>query len=238
MDTQDTITLDLRDIFLLIKKRWLAMIAAAVLFAVVGGIYTEFFITPQYEASATLIVNSREDQTVQSSITNDQITSAAKLVNTYSVILTSDTVLEKTIADLGLNMTYQQLVKKVSIKSVNDTQVMKITVRDADPQLAQDITASIVEQAPEMIIQTVKAGSVEVISQAKAGQEPVSPSLKRNVAIAGAIGFLLCFAVFFIRHLLNNKFMTESDITNKLGLTVLGVIPSVEIPERKGEKHA
>ena len=235
---EQELTLDLRDIFLLIKKHWLVMIAAAVLFAAVGGLCTKFLITPQYQASATLIVNSREDQTGQAYITNDQITSATKLVNTYSVILTSDTVLEKTIADLGLDMTYQQLVKKVSISSVDDTQVMKITVRDADPKLAQEITASIVEQAPGMIIQTVKAGSVEVISQAKAGQNPVSPSLKKNVAIAGAIGFLLCFAVIFIRHLLNNKFMTESDITNRLGLTVLGVIPSVEIPERKGEKHA
>ena len=237
MHENETVTIDLRDIFLLFKKNLLAMIAAAVVFAAIGGLYTQFLITPQYEADATLIVNSREDQSGQASITNDQITSATKLVNTYSVILTSDTVLNKTIADLGLDMTYQELVKKVSITSVNDTQVMKITVRDADPELAQQVAASIVEQAPDMIIQTVKAGSVEVISQAKVGQEPVSPSLKKNVAIAGIIGFLLCFVVFFIRHMLNNRFMTESDITNKLGLTVLGVIPSVEIPERKGEKH-
>lgn len=234
----EAVTIDLRDVFLLFKKNLLAMIVVAVVFAAIGGLCTQFLITPQYEAAATLIVNSREDQSGQVSITSDQITSATKLVSTYSVILTSDTVLDKTIADLGLDMTYQQLVKKVSITSVNDTQVMKITVRDSDPQLAQDIVASIVEQAPEIIIQTVKAGSVEVISQAKAGQEPVSPSLKKNVALAGIIGFLLCFAFFFIRYLLNNKFMTESDITNKLGLTVLGVIPSVEIPERKGEKHA
>ena len=238
MDTQDTITIDLRDLFLLLKKHLLVIIAAAVLFAVVGGLYTKFLVTPQYEASATLIVNSREDQTGQTYITNDQITSATKLVETYSVILTSDTVLDKTIADLGLDMTYQQLAKKVSISSVNDTQVMKITVQDADPQLAEAITASIVSQAPEMIIQTVKAGSVEVISQAKAGQEPVSPSLKKNVAIAGVLGLVLCYAFFFVKYLLNNRFMTESDITNRLGLTVLGVIPSVEIQERKDEKHA
>lgn len=238
MDTQDTITIDLRDLFLLLKKHLLAIVAAAVLFAAVGGLYTKFLVTPQYEASATLIVNSREDQTGQTYITNDQITSATKLVETYSVILTSDTVLDKTIADLGLDMTYQQLAKKVSISSVNDTQVMKITVQDADPQLAEAITASIVSQAPEMIIQTVKAGSVEVISQAKAGQEPVSPSLKKNVAIAGILGLVLCYAFFFVKYLLNNRFMTESDITNRLGLTVLGVIPSVEIQERKDEKHA
>lgn len=239
MDTQDTITIDLRDLFLLLKKHLLAIVAAGVLFAAVGGLWTKFLITPQYEAYATLIVNSREDQTAgQTYITNDQITSATKLVETYSVILTSDTVLDKTIEDLGLDMTYQELKNKVSISSVNDTQVMQITVQDADPQLAQEITASIVAQAPEMIIQTVKAGSVEVISQAKAGDTPVSPSLKKNVAIAGVLGVLLCYAFFFVKYLLNNKFMTESDITNRLGLTVLGVIPSVELPERKDGKHA
>lgn len=239
MDTQDTITIDLRDLFLLLKKHLLAIVAAGVIFAAVGGLWTKFLITPQYEAYATLIVNSREDQTAgQTYITNDQITSATKLVETYSVILTSDTVLDKTIEDLGLDLTYQELKNKVSISSVNDTQVMQITVQDADPQLAQEITASIVAQAPQMIIQTVKAGSVEVISQAKAGDTPVSPSLKKNVAIAGVLGVLLCYAFFFVKYLLNNKFMTESDITNRLGLTVLGVIPSVELPERKDGKHA
>lgn len=238
MQEQTSTTFELMDLFLLLKKHFLVLIAATVALAVLGGLYTKFLITPQYQATATLIVNSREDQTGQSYITNDQITSSAKLVNTYAVILTSDTVLEKTIEELDLNMTYQQLVKKVSISSVNDTQVMRITVQDADPQLAQEITASIVEQAPGIIIQTIKAGSVEVISQAKAGQNPVSPNLKKNVAVSAVIGFVLCFAFFFVRHLLNNKFMTENDITDKLGLTVLGVIPSVEIPERKGGKNA
>ena len=238
MQDHSSTTIDIKEILLLLRKHILALAATTLAFALVGGLVTKFAITPQYEASATLIVNSREDQTGQAYITNDQITSATKLVNTYAVILTSDTVLEKTIEDLGLDMSYGQLVSKVSIQAVNDTQVMKITVRDADPQLAEEITASIVEQAPEMIIQTVKAGSVEVISQAKAGQNPVSPSLKKNTAVAAVLGFLLCFAVVLVRHLLNNKFMTESDITNRLGLTVLGVIPSVEISERKGEKNA
>lgn len=238
MQDHTSTTIDLREIFLLLRKHLLVLAAVTLVFALSGGLITKFLMPPQYQAAATLIVNSREDQTGQTYITNDQITSAAKLVNTYSVILTSDTVLEKTIEDLGLDMTYQQLVKKVSISSVNDTQVMRITVQDADPQLAQDIAASIVEQAPEIIIQTVKAGSVEVISQAKAGQNPVSPSLKKNVSVSAILGFIVCFGVVLVRHLLNNKFMTESDITNRLGLTVLGVIPSVEISERKGEKNA
>ena len=184
-------TIDLREIFLLVKKNILMILAVTITSAAVGFLISAFLLSPQYEASATLIVNSREDQTAQTTITNDQITSATKLVDTYSVILTSDTVLDKAIADLGLTLDYEELLDKVTVESVNGTQVMKISVQDEDPVLAQRIVANIVEQAPKIIIQTVKAGSVEVISQAKTAEEPVSPKKVMNTAIAGILGLVL-----------------------------------------------
>lgn len=85
------------------------------------------------------------------------------------------------------------------------------------------------EQAPDIIIQTVKAGSVEVISQPKAGENPVSPRKMMNTAIAGMLGLVFGLGVVFLRSMLNNKFMTDTDINKKLGLTVLGVIPQVNM---------
>ena len=106
---------------------------------------------------------------------------------------------------------------------------MKIAAQDEDPQRAQQIVASIVEQAPDIIIQTVKAGSVEVISQPKVEDEPVSPKKIINTVIAGMLGLVLSLAFVFLRSMLNNKFMTDTDINRKLGLTVLGVIPQVNM---------
>ena len=222
-------TIDLRELFLLVKKNILMILAVTIASAVVGLLISAFLLSPQYEASATLIVNSREDQTAQTTITNDQITSATKLVDTYSVILTSDTVLDKAIADLELTLDYEELLDKVTVESVNGTQVMKISVQDEDPVLAQRIVANIVEQAPEIIIQTVKAGSVEVISQAKTAEEPVSPKKVMNTAIAGILGLVLALGFVLLRNVMNNKFMTDDDISKKLGLTVLGVIPQIDI---------
>ena len=222
-------TIDLRELFLLVKKNILMILAVTIASAVVGFLISAFLLSPQYEASATLIVNSREDQTAQTTITNDQITSATKLVDTYSVILTSDTVLDKAIADLELTLDYEELLDKVTVESVNGTQEMKISVQDEDPVLAQRIVANIVEQAPEIIIQTVKAGSVEVISQAKTAEEPVSPKKVMNTAIAGILGLVLALGFVLLRNVMNNKFMTDDDISKKLGLTVLGVIPQIDI---------
>lgn len=143
---QEYETIDLREIFSLLKKNLLLIFLVTMAFAIAGFTVTALLITPQYEASATMIVNSREDQQAQTTVTNDQINSAKQLVNTYAVILKSDTVLGKTIEDLGLNLKYEVLAEKVSIEAVDSTQIMKITVRDPNPELARNIVNSIVEQ--------------------------------------------------------------------------------------------
>jgi capsular polysaccharide biosynthesis protein len=223
--------IDLREVFSLVKKNLVAIFVSVAVFALAGLLITTLLIRPKYEATATMIVNSREDQQAQTAVTNDQINSARQLVNTYAVILKSDTVLGKTITDLKLDMDYEQLVKKVSIEAVDSTQVMKISVQDRDPETAKKIVSSIVKQAPEIIIKTVKAGSVEIISQPKAGARPVSPKKSMNTLLAGLVGGVISVGIIFLRSAMNNKFMNDKDITKHLGLTVLGVIPEIAIKE-------
>lgn len=233
---QEYDTIDLRQLFEIVRRNLLLIVAVTVLFAAGGYLGTTFLITPQYEASAMLIVNSREGQQLQGSVTNDSLNSAKQLVETYSVILKSDTVLDQTIEDLNLPLTYDQLAAKVSITAVNDTQVMKITVQDADVNLAKDIVSNIVEQAPDVIINTVKAGSVEVVSDASANPNPVSPSKSRNTALAGMLGCVLVVGILFMKSLFNNRIMTESDISQKLALPILGVIPDSALGDNGSRK--
>ena len=131
---------------------------------------------------------------------------------------------------------HDQLAAKVSITAVNDTQVMKITVQDADVNLAKDIVSNIVEQAPDVIINTVKAGSVEVVSDASANPNPVSPSKSRNTALAGMLGCVLVIGILFMKSLFNNRIMTESDISQKLALPILGVIPDSALGDNGSRK--
>ncbi|MEI3013629.1 MAG: hypothetical protein V8T36_02070 [Ruthenibacterium lactatiformans] len=130
-------------------------------------------------------------------------------------------MLDKTISNLNLNMSYNHLVERVRIQSVNSTQVMKITLKDTDPERARAIAADIVEKAPDTITQTVKAGSEQIISKAKANDDSSFPQQNEKYSTCW---YSWCGP--FSRHhsaevLLNNKFMTDDDITNKLGLTVL-----------------
>lgn len=225
-ENQDYETIDLLELLGVLRQHILALLLTTVLAALAGFLVSSFVLTPQYQASALMIVNTRQD--TSANVTSDQLTSASRLVSTYSIIVKSDTVLNQVIANLGLNMTYETLASKVEVSAVDETQVMEITVTDPNPDGARQVCEQITQVAPDAILTAVEAGSVKVISAASVDPDPVSPNIPRNTAIAGVLGLVLCVGILFLRVLLDNKINTEDDVTKHLGLTVIGVIPNYE----------
>lgn len=221
--------IDLREIFFLLKRKALAIIASALVCAVAGLLITMFLITPQYEASAKLIVNSRQDQNMN--ITNDMINSAKNLVDTYSIIIKSDTVLDQVIENLDLDISYAALSERVNVSAINSTQVMRVALQDPNPEVARQIVSEITEIAPEILKETVEAGSVKVVSEARASVNPVSPNKAKNTVLAGMLGLIVSVAVIILKDMFNNTFKSDEDIRKYLDLAVLGVIPHVESEE-------
>ena len=225
-ENQDYETIDLLELLGVLRQHILALLLTTVLAALAGFLVSSFVLTPQYQASALMIVNTRQD--TSANVTSDQLTSASRLVSTYSIIVKSDTVLNQVIANLGLNMTYETLASKVEVSAVDETQVMEITVTDPNPDGARQVCEQITQVAPDAILTAVEAGSVKVISAASVDPDPVSPNIPRNTAISGVLGLVVCVGILFLRVLLDNKINTEDDVTKHLGLTVIGVIPNYE----------
>lgn len=231
MENEEYDTIDLLEVLNAVRQYLAILILCTLAAAVVGFAVSQFAMTPQYESSALMIVNTRQDTT--SNVTSDQINSATKLVSTYSIIIKSDTVLQQVINDLGLSLTYGELKDRVTVDAVDDTQVMKITVRSNNPEWAQQVCNKITEVSPDAILEAVEAGSVKVISQAPVPTEPVSPNVLKNTGLAGMVGLVLCLGVIFLQVLLDNKIKSEEDIAKYLDLTVVGVIPEYERGKKK-----
>lgn len=223
MDNEENEVIDLTEILSAVRQHLLELIFVTLVAALVGFTASEFLMTPKYDSSALMIVNTRQD--VNANVTSDQINSATKLVSTYSIIIKSDTVLQQVIDNLGLNLTYAQLNKRVTVAAVDDTQVMKITVQSDSPEWARQVCEQIITVAPDVIKEAAEAGSVKVISNASLATEPVSPNIKKNTMLAAAVGFVLVIGIIVLQVLLDNKINTEEDVTKYLDMTVLGVIP-------------
>ena len=226
VDNEENEVIDLTEVLSAVRQHLLELIFVTLAAALVGFMASKFLMTPKYDSSALMIVNTRQD--VNANVTSDQINSATKLVSTYSIIIKSDTVLQQVIDNLGLNLTYAQLNKRVTVAAVDDTQVMKITVQSDSPEWARQVCEQIITVAPDVIKEAVEAGSVKVISNPSLATEPVSPNIMKNTMLAAAVGFVLVIGIIVLQVLLDNKINTEEDVTKYLDMTVLGVIPQYD----------
>ena len=168
MENEGYETIDLLEVLNAVRQHLLAVILATVILAAAGFGVSKFLITPQYEASALMIVNTRQD--ITSNVTSDQINSATKLVSTYSIIIKSDTVLQQVIDNLGLSLTYQQLASRVTVSAVDDTQVMKVTVKSDNPEWARQVCEQITVISPDVILESKPVPS---------RSSPAPPSIRR-----------------------------------------------------------
>lgn len=219
-------SISMQELYILVRRYILLIIAAGIIGSILTYCACSFFVAPVYEASAKMIVNSRQEQT--GTVTNDQITSAQKLVDTYAIIIRSQPVLEPVIETLGLSMDVERLAKKVTVTSVNDTQVMEIAVQSKDPNQALRIVEEIVNTCPAIIIDAVEAGSVKTIEPAHLLKEPVAPSTNLYTVVAAFLCMVVTIVVVLLRFLLDNTYKSEIDLRDDLGLPVLGVIPDYE----------
>ena len=224
-------TIDLLEVLNAVRQHILAIILTTLVLAAASFGVSKFLMTPKYEASALMIVNTRQD--TSATVTSDQINSATKLVSTYSIILKSDTVLNQVIQNLGLSLDYQHLAERVTVSAVDDTQVMKVTVTSDNPEWARQVCEQITQISPDVILEAVEAGSVKVISNASISPEPVSPNVSRNTARGAVAGLVISVGIVFLMVLLDNKINNEEDVSKYLELTVVGVIPEYEGGKKK-----
>lgn len=214
------------ELLVALKEKIGAIIAATLAAALLGWVVSAFLITPQYEASVNMIVNTKTD--VSGTLTNDEISSAQKLVDTYAIIVKSNKVLNQVISTLNLDMSYDDLCEIVTVEPINDTLVMKIAVRTENPALAKQIVETITAIAPDIVKEAVEAGSCKVVSEVAVGDEPVFPEVQKVTIVAAVLGLMVCVAIIVLRELLNDFIVDDKDVERKLGIPTLGIIPDVE----------
>lgn len=223
--------IDLRFIFEIIKKNIIPLVLVMVIAGAASFFGSMIFIQKQYEADAMLIVNNKRSDTT--AVGSAEIIAAQNLAEVYSIIIKSDTVLQQVIDDLKLSMTYEQLKKSITVSTIDKTQVISIKMRSTDAEFAKEIIADVVKVAPPVIKEKVDAGSVNVISEARVSNNgnAVSPSLSKNAMFGALIGLVVTLAIVFIKAFFRNTLKTENDITNTLGIPLLGIIPEIDEKE-------
>lgn len=228
--------IDIIELLFVLKGKIVWLVLSALLGGLLAFAYTTYRVTPMYQASLQMIVNTKRD--AYSVVTASDVTSAESLVATYAAVIKSNRVLDRVIEKLELNMSWTALNGMISVNPVNNTPVINLVCTNADPEMARRIVNTISEVAPAIIVDAVEAGSCKVISDAYCSGSPVSPNVRKETMKGIGLGAALAAGIVVGLHLLNDSVRSEEQLTQLTGVPVLSSIPLVgKSVKHKGKKH-
>lgn len=151
-----------------------------------------------------------------------------KLIDTYKEIIKTPAIMDivvKENPDFNLNST--QLINKVRVNSVNNTQVMTVSVNDYSYEKAVNVVNAISKVFQSEIPKIMKVDNVSLLNEAQIvkNPKPVSSSPLFNTLVSILLSFLLASMVVFIMDYLDDTVKSEEDISKFLGLPTLSMIP-------------
>lgn len=218
--SDNEVTIDLVDLFYRLLDNWKLIVCLALVFAIVAGVYTIYFVTPQYRATSIIYVLSPESIVNLSSL---QLGSA--LANDYIKVFDMWEVHEQVLSNLNLNYSYSQMKKMLTVSNTSGTRMLDISVKSPSPAEAAAIANEYAKVASEYIHETMSIDKPSIMSVALEPTNPVSPNKVRNIAVGFIMGAIIAAAIVVFRYLMDDKLKTADDIRNFTGLVTLAVVP-------------
>lgn len=217
--------IDLKEVLNYFKSKIIWIILAIILAIGIGNGYEALTRKPLYSSDTSIILVS--NNTNQSSANLSELQVNKNLVSTYSEIIKSRKVLEPVIRNLELGYSYSELKSKVSVAAVGDTQLIKISASDENPDNAMLIADEIANVFIKEVKNIYKLDNVKVVDKAVAATKPYNINYLKDNLIFIAIGLVLSSGIIFIIFYFDTTIKTGEEIEEKLGLTVIGTVPKM-----------
>ena len=160
--------INLKEVYTYFKFRILWILIAIVAIVVIGNIYTIITRVPMYQSNTTLVLvgESKKGYSQSDSVLNQN------LIGTYSQIITSRTVLSQVIDNLKLKTTTESLSKNITTSSVEDTEIIKITVNSSKRKEAAKIANEVATVFSKEVQDIYNLENVTIIDKAEIATSP------------------------------------------------------------------
>ena len=224
--------INIKDFFSYLKHYIFAFILMIALSA--GGVaaYDIFLKKPVYQAQTTIVI-AKSDNTTNAASTLNDVNASQKLATTYGEIAKSELVLNKVAENLGMGSDGKTISKNLTVKPVENTSILSVSVKDLDAEQAAKIANEIADVFSEEVSKIYKLDNVSQLSVAKVPTAPANNTLTRDIIIAVAIAIAVVGGFAFLRFYLDDTVKHNDEVEKNYGLAVTGKISKNDMKSKK-----
>lgn len=220
---------NLQEFVKLLRSRWIT-VCVTIVVAILGAVAITLLTTPLYQASTRLFVSTSAGSSVSDIYQGNRF--SQERVISYSELLMGETLAQRTIDKLGLDMSAGDLQENVKASAKLDTVLINVDVLDESPVRARDIANTLSDEFVAMVreLETPESGAspdarVIVEQRASIPEKPVVPKTGRNLAVGVALGLVLGIGLAVVRDLLDNTVKDRETLESITGTGIVGSIP-------------
>lgn len=221
--------MNLQDFVKLLRGGWV-IIAATTVVGVLGAVVLTLLTTPMYQASTRLFVSTTSGSSLSDIYQGNRL--SQERVVSYAQLLMGETLAQRTIDKLGLDMRAVDLQENVKANAKPDTVLIDVKVLDPSPVRARDIANTLSDEFVGMVreLETPENGAIPdarvvVEQRASIPENPVVPKTLRNIAGGLALGLLAGIGLAVFRDLLDNTVKARDELERITGVGLVGSIP-------------
>ena len=231
---------DLKEFIMLFWNKKVSIILITIIFMFIGIIYSVGFVTPKYTSSTTLLLATSESANSKTNtITTSDITLNSKLVSTYSELVKSKNVTRQVISNLGINETEDELRNSITVSSVKDTELIKISVIDKNATNAYNIANEIAKVFTQKVSEIYNINNVQILDQAEISTTPSNINHTKDVIMFTFVGLFVAIVFVLVANMLDTTIKSSEEVEKLCNVPVIASIPlySFEIAKNKGGKR-
>ncbi len=229
--------IDLKQLLKLFWDKKILIIIMVVCAIAVGYVYSMYMVKPKYTASATLILAQKDassDTGASAAVTSTDVTLNDKLIETYKELAKSNTVVREVIDNLHFtDLTDDDLKNEINVTAVKSTQILQISVTDADSEKSSKIANELTEVFSKKVAEIYKIDNISVVDKAETPTSPSNINHTKDITIFAIIGLVVSIGIILLMNMLDSTVKTAKDIESATGLLVLAELPECEFLSNK-----
>ena len=230
--------LDIRDLFMYFSSIIVSFLAIVAFVVTCGCLYSLFIQKPLFTSKTSIILtgfSNNNNNNNESSITQSDLTVNSKLVGTYQEIVKSRRVLNQVIENLHLDYTTTELAKMIHVGSINDTEIIEISVTNLEAKEAYLIANEVADVFSKEAKELYNLSNVSVLDYAEIETIPSNFNTTKQVFLYVVGGVIIAFVLLFVIYYFDTTIKSIQDVERKFELTILGSVPDYS-KKKKGGK--